>query len=165
MIGRDSKGSRLVPALVLCACALGVVHAARSEQTVDPFAPSSTGIRQIGEITNRLSKTMGDIPPDMERVALYQIKIDPKEFSPGMARYIQAQVEETFRRDGRRTVITSPELRTFRVTANDSSFKFTNSVPSMEELWRLGDKLHVEGFIEGSCSKSADNDVIMNLKL
>ncbi len=132
---------------------------------IDPFAPSSTGLRQVAEIMSRLSKSMGDIPPDLDRIALYQIKTDPREFSPGLARYIQAQVEDVFRRDARRTLVTAPELRTFRVIATDSSFRFSNSLPSLEELWKLGDKLHVQGFIEGSCSKSADNDVILNLKL
>ena len=84
---------------------------------------------------------------------------------PGMARYIQAQIEEVFRKEGRRTVVTSPELRTFRVVSTDSTFKFSNTLPSMEDLWRLGDKLRVDGYIEGSCSKSSDNDVILNLKV
>jgi hypothetical protein len=132
---------------------------------VDPFAPSSTGLRQIGEIMGRLAKTMGDIPPNVDRVALSQIKTDPRDFSTGMARYIQAQIEEVFRKEGRRTVVTSPELRTFRVVATDSSFKFSNTLPTMEDLWKLGDKLRVDGYIEGSCSKSSDGDVILNLKV
>jgi hypothetical protein len=131
----------------------------------DPFAPSSTGIRQIGEIMSRLAKSMGDIPPNVDRLALSQIKVDPRQFDPGMARYIQAQIEEVFRKEGRRTVVTSPELRTFRVVSTDSTFKFSNTLPSMEDLWRLGDKLRVDGYIEGSCSKSSDNDVILNLKV
>jgi hypothetical protein len=74
-------------------------------------------------------------------------------------------VEETFRKEGRKTVVTSPELKTFRVVSTDSSFKFTNTLGNVDELWKLGDKLRVHGFIEGSCSKSSDNDVILNLKL
>jgi hypothetical protein len=131
----------------------------------DPFAPSSTGLRQIAEIMNRISRSMGDIPPDVERIAIYQIKTDSKQFDPGTNRYIQAQIEETFRKDGRRTVVSSPELRTFRVVSTDSTFRFTNTVLSLDELWKLGEKLHVDAFIEGSCSKSRDGDVILNLKL
>lgn len=155
---------RLFLCLCLCLSAAAPVSAA-SAVPPDPFAPSSTGIRQIGEIMGRLSKTMGDIPPNIDRLALSQIKTDPKDFSPGMSRYIQAQIEEIFRKEGRRTVVTSPELRTFRVVATDSTFKFSNTLPTMEDLWKLGDKLRVDGFIEGSCSKSADNDVILNLKV
>lgn len=157
--------SSLFKAAALCAvsvlCALG----APAQAPADPFAPNGTGIGQIREIAGRLAKTLGDIPPDIERVALAQIRTDPSEFDAGMSRYIQAQVEETFRKDGRRTVVTSPELRTFRVVATDSSFKFTNSMQNADELWKLGEKLRVNGFIEGSCSKSSDNDVILNLKL
>lgn len=151
------------------ALAIGLLVAAASaavdKPAPDPFAPSSTGLRQIAEIMSRLAKSMGDIPPNVDRLALSQIKVDPRQFDPGMARYIQAQVEDVFRKEGRRTVVTSPELRTFRVVATDSTFKFSNTLPSMEDLWRLGDKLRVDGYIEGSCSKSADGDVIMNLKV
>lgn len=154
------------PALIL-AMSVSAAFAAPNRQgpEADPFAPSSTGIRQIGEIMGRLAKAMGDIPPTVERLALSQVKVDPNQFDPGMARYIQAQIEETFRKEGRRTVVTSPELRTFRVVSTDSTFKFSNTLPSMEDLWRLGDKLRVDGYIEGSCSKSGDNDVILNLKV
>lgn len=139
--------------------------AAAAAAVQDPFAPNGTGIAQVREITQRLAKSMGDVPFDIERVALAQIKTDPREFDAGMSRYIQAQVEETFRKEGRRTVVTSPELKTFRVVATDSSFRFTNTLGNVDELWKLGDKLRVHGFIEGSCSKSEDNDVILNLKL
>jgi hypothetical protein len=152
-------------ALVAAVFCLGTAGAARVAQPVDPFAPSNTGLRQIAEIMGRLAKSMGDIPPNVDRIALTQVKVDPRDFTPGMSRYIQAQIEEVFRKEGRRTVVTAPELRTFRVVATDSTFKFSNTLPSMDDLWRLGDKLRVDGYIEGSCSKSADNDVILNLKV
>jgi hypothetical protein len=160
MIFRAGRRAALVIGVCVCAAAAAV-----DKPVVDPFAPSSTGIRQIAEIMSRVAKSMGDIPPNVDRLALSQIKVDGRQFDPGMARYIQAQVEDVFRKEGRRTVVTSPELRTFRVVATDSSFKFSNTLPSMEDLWRLGDKLRVDGYIEGSCSKSADGDVIMNLKV
>jgi len=155
-------GRKAVLALLLL---VTFAAAAVDNPAPDPFAPSSTGLRQIAEIMSRLAKSMGDIPPNVDRMALSQIKVDPRQFDPGMARYIQAQVEDVFRKEGRRTIVTSPELRTFRVVATDSTFHFSNTLPSMEDLWRLGDKLRVDGYIEGSCSKSADGDVIMNLKV
>lgn len=157
------RASALRKAAALCAAAAACALAAG--KPADPFAPNGTGIGQIREINARLAKSLGDIPFDIERVAVAQIKTDPREFDAGMSRYIQAQVEETFRKEGRKTVVTSPELKTFRVVSTDSSFKFTNTLGNVDELWKLGDKLRVQGFIEGSCSKSSDNDVILNLKL
>lgn len=158
----------VVPKAALCAAVACVsLWAQKPAQPVpyDPFQPSSTGLRQIAEIMNRMAKSMGDIPPDVERIAIYQIRVEPKQFDVGTARYIQGQVEETFRKEGRRTVVSAPELRTFRVQATDSTFRFTNSMLSLDELWKLGEKLHVDAFIEGSMSKSSDGDVILNLKL
>ncbi|MDB5047469.1 MAG: hypothetical protein JWO30_540 [Fibrobacteres bacterium] len=170
MISGSANRAGFLPAPIMGMClalclAMCAPSASAAASSPDPFAPSSTGLRQIAEIMGRLSKTMGDIPPNIDRIALSQIKVDPKEFSPGISRYIQAQIEEVFRKEGRKTVVTSPELRTFRVVATDSTFKFSNTLPSMEDLWKLGDKLRVDGYIEGSCSKSADNDVILNLKV
>jgi hypothetical protein len=164
------RAGRRAAALVIVfiafiAITAGPAAAAVDKPATDPFAPSSTGLRQIAEIMSRLGKSMGDIPPNVDRIALTQIKVDPRQFDPGMARYIQAQIEDIFRKEGRRTIVTAPELRTFRVVATDSTFKFSNTLPSMEDLWRLGDKLRVDGYIEGSCSKSSDNDVILNLKV
>jgi hypothetical protein len=152
-------------AALMAAAAAACAHGAERKPGLDPFAPNGTGIAQIREIAGRLAKSLGDVPPDIERVALAQIKTDPREFDAGMSRYIQAQVEETFRKEGRRTVVTSPELKTFRVVATDSSFTFTNTMQNGEELWKLGEKLRIHGFIEGSCSRSAEGDVILNLKL
>jgi hypothetical protein len=161
------RHSPVFKAALCVAAACCALWAQKPAQPVpyDPYAPSSTGLVQIGEIMNRMSKSMGDIPPDVERIAVYQIRLEPRQFDAGTARYIQAQVEETFRKEGRRTVVSSPELRTFRVVSTDSTFRLTNTTLSLDELWRLGEKLHVDAFLEGSCSKSADGDVIMNFKL
>ena len=145
---------------------LGISYVfAQTHKDDDTFAPSSTGLRQLAQIKTKLSKSFNDLPLQMERIAVSQIKTSPRDFTPGMARYIQSLVEETFRHEAHRIVITSPELKTFRIISTDSSFKFTNTTPTNDELAKLAEKLRVDGFIEGSCYKTEDNDVILNLKL
>ncbi|MBF0432373.1 MAG: hypothetical protein HQK83_13895 [Fibrobacteria bacterium] len=131
----------------------------------NPFYESSLGLRQIDKILKDLKREMGDIPPEVEKIAIYQIRTDRKSFSTGVANYIQGKIETTFRDEGRRKVISPPELKTLTITSTDTSFNLTNTIPTMGELWKLGDKLRIDAFIEGSCGMSEEGDIMLNLKL
>ncbi len=126
---------------------------------------SRTGIQQFYDILNQLEHSMGDIPPEIERVAVYNLRVDRNEYSTGMAKFFQGKIEETFSKYGRRQIVVAPELRTTRVTSTDTSFQLTNTLPSQEELWRIGEKLRLDGFIEGSLTRSDAGDVVLNLKI
>lgn len=126
---------------------------------------SRAGVDQIYEILRQLSRAMGDIPPDLRRLAVYQLRVDRQEFSPGMARFIQGKVEEVFLKYGRREVVAAPELRTMRIVSTDTSFQMSNTLPKLEELWELGEKLRLDGYIEGNCTRSEEGDVMINLRV
>ncbi len=130
-----------------------------------PFYETSSGIKQIEKIIAELKETLGDIPPSVEKIAIYQIRTDSKGFTKGESRYIQGRIETTLRDEGRRTLVSPPELKTLNIISTDTSFSMSNTIPTIEELWKLGDKLRIDAFIEGSCSKSKDGDVMLNLKL
>ena len=130
-----------------------------------PFSESSTGIKQIDQVIHQLEKSIGGIPPDIEKIAIHQIRIDIQDFSPGVARYVQGRVESALSDKGRRKIAAPPELKTLKIVSTDTSFQISNTLPTIEELWRLGDKLRIDAFIEGSCSRSEEGDVLLNLKL
>ncbi|MGM0444451.1 MAG: hypothetical protein ACQEQV_09710 [Fibrobacterota bacterium] len=125
----------------------------------------NTGVSQIYEIMQQLEGSTGAFPPDIERVAVYRIRVDQDHFSRGMARFIRERIEEVFRKSSRREIVTAPELKTIRVSVTDTSFSFSNTVPSIEALWELGDKLRLDAFIDGSCTRTEDGDVLLTLKL
>lgn len=132
----------------------------------DEKSPSMrTGIKQIYDIMTQLEDKIGAIPPDIERVAIYRVRVDRDHFNAGMARFIRERIEEVFRRASRREVVTAPELKTIRVDITDTSFNFRNTVPTLAELWDIGKKLRVDGFIDGSCTRTEDGDVLITLKL
>ncbi|MFC1585048.1 hypothetical protein ACFL5V_05840 [Fibrobacterota bacterium] len=130
-----------------------------------PFFQGSSGIIQLDKILKELKETMGDIPPEVERIAIYQIRTERRDFTPSVTKYIQGKIETIFRADGRRDVISPPELKTLTIVSTDTSFHLSNTVPTMGELWKIGDKLRIDGFLQGSCGKSEDGDVMLNLKL
>lgn len=126
---------------------------------------SRSGIQQFYDILSQLERAMGDIPPEIERLAVFHIRVDRQEYSAGMARFFQGKIEETFAKYGRRQIIAAPELRTTRVVSTDTSFVLSNTLPSQEELWRIGEKLRLDAFIEGSITRSDAGDVMLNLKV
>ncbi len=131
-----------------------------------PFSNTpSSDVGRISDVVQQVDKALNDIPPDVQRLAVYQFKFDSREFRPGVVRYLQGRVEEGFSTEGRRTVVNSPELRTIRVVSTDTSFSVSNALPTLEELWKLGEKLHVDAFLDGSVTRSPEGDLLLTLRL
>ncbi len=124
-----------------------------------------SGVGQIYDMIDQLKGKMNSLPPTVERVAFHQIRIDQREFSPGIARYIQGLIEESFKTEGRKAVISSPDLKTTKIVVTDTTFEMSNALPDAEALWSLGNKLRVDAFIQGSVSKSEDGDLLLHLNL
>jgi len=133
------------------------------------FAPlgsnPSSDIGRISDLIQQLQKSVGELPPDIRRLAVYQIKTDPKEIRIGVTRYIQSQVEDVFAKEAHRSVVNSPELRTLRIASTDTSFTISNSLPTLEDLAKLALKLDVDAFVEGACTRSPDDDLLLTLRL
>ncbi len=131
----------------------------------NPFHESSLSIKQIDEVMKQLSQHLGDIPPEVERLAIYRIKTDVNDFSQGVSRHIQGRIESILSDRGRIRILAPPELKTLKIVSTDSSLNISNTIPTIEELWKLGDKLRLDAFLDGNCSKTKEGDVLLNLKL
>lgn len=150
----------------LAATLLLSVGALCAEPGLPPFpGPPSTVVGRMSELITQVQDGLSDLPADVQRVAVHQVRFDPTEFRPGEMRYLQARIEEAFSRQGRRTVVNSPELRTLRVVSTDTSLSIANTLPGIDDLARLGEKLHVDAFVDGSCSKSPDGDLLLALRV
>lgn len=131
-----------------------------------PFSNTpSSDVGRISDVVQQVEKVLNDLPPDVQRLAVYQFKFDSREFRPGVVRYLQGRVEESFSTEGRRTVVNSPELRTIRVVSTDTSFSVSNTLPTLEELGKLGEKLRVDAFLDGSVTRSPEGDLLLTLRL
>lgn len=149
---------------------LFLIAALAFEIAAEPgFAPMaanpSSDIGRISDLIQQLQKSVGELPPDIRRLAVYQIKTDPREITVGVTRYIQAHVEDVFAKEAHRAVVNSPELRTLRIQSTDTSLSISNALPSLEDLAKLAIKLDVDAFVEGACTRSPDNDLLLTLRL
>ena len=146
-------------------CCLAALPAMAGEP-LTPFSNTpSSDVGRISDVVQQIQKALNDVPGDVQRLAVYQFKSDSREFRPGVVRYLQGRVEESFSTEGRRTLVNSPELKTIRVSSTDSTFSVSNTLPSTEELWKLAEKLRVDAFLEGSVTRSPDNDLLLTLRL
>jgi len=125
---------------------------------------ASNDISKLTEVAYQMSKSLGNLPNDMQRIAPCQFKAEARDFTPGMLRQIQARLETVLRESGR-TVVAAPELKTLRIISTDTSFRVSNTSPDLEEMAKLADRLRADGFLEGICSKSDEGDLMVSLRI
>lgn len=124
-----------------------------------------TGLQQMYDVLNQLKESVAELPPQVDRIAIHQFKVDRKYFDKGMARFFKSQIEDVFRKSGRREIVSAPELKTTRIIATDTSFSMSNAIPDAEALWVVGRKLRVDAFIQGSMTRSTSGDLLLSVKL
>ena len=126
---------------------------------------TNSGLQQMYDVLEQLEEAVAELPPTVERIAIHQFKVDSKHFDKGMGRFFKAQIEEVFRRNGRRDIVSAPELKTTRIIATDTSFQMSNAIPDAEALWVIGRKLRVDAFVQGAITRSTDGDMLLSIKL
>lgn len=125
---------------------------------------AKSDVGKISEIAYQMNKSLANLPSDMQRIAPCQFKAEARDFTPGMLRQIQARLETVLRESGR-TVVAAPELKTLRIVSTDSSFRVSNTAPDLDELAKLADRLRVDGYLEGSCARTSDGDMMISLRI
>jgi len=143
----------LAAVLLLCTIASGA-----------PQTPPD-GVERVDDLVRQVSQSLSNLPGDLRRLAFYQLKADRAEISPSFVRHIQARLEATFRDPGDRTLVSAPELKTLRIVSTDTSLSIANTEASVEDLWKLGDKLRVDAFVDGTLARDAEGNILLSLRL
>lgn len=123
------------------------------------------GAERIDDLVRQVSRSLENLPGDAPRLAFYQIRVDRSEISPSFARHLQARLEAAFRDPGGRTLVSAPELKTLRIVSTDSTFSVANTEASAEELWKLGERLRVDAFVDGALARDADGNLLLSLRI
>ncbi len=152
----------MIAALILALC--GQASNLQQPSTTVAHASESSDIGKLTEIAYQMRKSVVDLPSDMHRIAPCQFRAESRDFSAGMLRQLQARLE-TVLRDADRVVVEAPELRTLRIVATDTTFHVSNTAPDLEEMSKLADRLRVDGFLEGSCARTAEGDFLVSLRI
>ena len=132
--------------------------------------PVKTGVNEtilnmMEDIFSQIPKDLTEISPELNRIAVYRINGDEAVIPPPLRTHFHSRLVEIFRALDRPAMVSLPELNTLKVTSTDSSFSITNSLPSPDELWRVGRRLRVDAFIEGNLTYVRGKALYLDLRL
>lgn len=122
-------------------------------------------LQLIEEIYNKIQRDLSEIDPELSRIAVYRLAVDNSMISPSMRKHLESKLVELLRSLKRPSVVSLPEMNTLKITSNDSTFSIINALPSPDELWRIGRRLRVDAFLEGSLMYMPQKALIMDLRL
>lgn len=130
-----------------------------------PPAANETILNLMEEIFTQIPKDLTEIDPQLDRIAIYRINVDEAMIPPPLRTHFQNRLLEIFRTLERPAMVSLPELNTLKISSTDSSFSIRNALPSPDELWRVGRRLRVDGFIEGNLTYVRGKAMYLDLRL
>lgn len=122
-------------------------------------------LKLMEKIFNKFSEDMLEIDPDIGRIAVYRLHVEDKHISPAFRRHFESRLVELLGGLERPTVVSLPELNTLKITSSDTSFSIRNSLPSPDELWRVGRRLRIDAFLEGNLVYLPERALMLDVRL
>ena len=138
---------------------------AGTKRYVSPDEIQSKIIALINHIVTLFPEKITEIDPNLDRIALYHIKGDPRYFNANLQQLLEGKILTVFEDLGTPKIVVLPRLNGLKIKSTDSTFSVMNRVPSMSELWAMGKKLRVQAFLEGECSYIHNHGLTLNLRL
>ncbi|RMF58214.1 MAG: hypothetical protein D6743_17940 [Calditrichaeota bacterium] len=123
-----------------------------------------TVLKLMEEIFQKIPADLSEVDSRLKRIAIYRIDVD-KNISPALQQHFENRLVEVFRTIEPPTVVSLPELNTLKISSTDTSFSIINTVPSPEELWRVGRHLRVDAFVEGNLVYVPHKALFLDLRL
>lgn len=119
----------------------------------------------LDRLFSDISEDIFLIEEKVDRIAIYNIKMDRSAFSLQLSNYIEGRLHQIFQEAEGITLVNLPRLSGIKISSSDTSFQILNTVPSHKELWKIGRELKVQAFLEGECSYIPDLGIALNLRL
>ncbi|MCA9731503.1 hypothetical protein KC799_05210 [candidate division KSB1 bacterium] len=117
------------------------------------------------DIFVQVNEAAPEVSTEMERIAVYHLKVDERYIPPALRQHIEARIADIFRTLETPVLVSLPELNTMKVVSTDSSFRIVNTLPSPDELWKIGKRLRIDGFIDGAVTYMPGKAMLLDLKL
>ncbi|MFQ5602994.1 MAG: hypothetical protein ACE5HS_06965 [bacterium] len=154
------KKSHLILLLIMLATFGGRLLQAQTQAE-----ESEKVVKLMEEIFQQIPVDLSEIDSKLKRIAVYRIKTDSKYIPAPLREHFENRLVELLRSLGTPSVVALPELNRLKITANDTSFSIINALPSPDELWLVGRKLRVDGFLEGNLVYVPGKALFLDLRL
>ncbi len=149
-----------------CIVAAILALAFQSPALAQISASSNEAILTLMEkIFNEIPDDLAEIDPSVRRVAVYRVNMDNAYIPAPLKQHFESRLIEIFQMVDPPKIVSLPQLSTLRVSSTDSSFSIINSTPSPDELWRVGKRLRVDGFLEGNLTYIPKKALYFDLRL
>ncbi len=126
---------------------------------------NETILNLMEDIFAKIPKDLVEIDPGLNRIAVYRIDVDDALLTPPLRTHFESRLVEVFGILGQPAMVSLPEMNTLRITGTDSSFSVMNSLPTPDEIWRVGRRLRVDAFLEGNLTFVKDKALFLDLRL
>ncbi len=122
-------------------------------------------LEKIYDVLDQFAKSIDDLPPQVDKIAIYRIRCNRDHISAEMARFISNKVEEVITKKSDIKIVNIPQLKTLRVYIKNEKLKILNTIPDLSELWKIGKKYRIDAFFDGNCMVTENGNILLNLKL
>ena len=143
----------------------GLTVSLMAQDQWEPENPSLKILSLMEEMLEKVQPAILQIDPELKRIALYRISTDSRLITPPLRDHFENRLIETLKSLEQPALVALPEFNTLKITSTDTSFSIINSLPSPDELWRIGRRLRIDGFLEGKLSYLPGNALILDLRL
>jgi len=117
------------------------------------------------EIFQQIPRDLSEIDPQLGRIAVYRLETDNKFISASLQEHIKSRLLEIMSQLDQPRVVSLPKLNTLQISSTDTTFSILNSLPTPEDVWRVGKKLRVDAFLEGNLTYIPKKALLVDLRL
>lgn len=146
----------LIVIYLLCFCGVGFAQNGMTNEKV---------LNLMEDIFNQIPADLAEISPGLKRIAVYRLAIEGATIPAPLKDHFENRLEEIFTSLGTPVVVSLPDMNTLKISSTDSSFSIMNALPSPDELWKVGKRLRIDAFLEGSLTYVAGKALFLDLRL
>lgn len=156
---------RTMRKIILTIILLAVSGLFRTAVSQDQTSMNERILTLMESIFSQIPADLAEIDPSLNRIAIYRIHTQDAAIPPPLKDHFEARLVQIFLSLGTPALVSLPEMNTLKISSTDTSFSIINSLPSPDELWRVGRRLRVDAFLEGTLTYVHKKALFLDLRL
>lgn len=148
--------TNLIVVYLLCFCGFGFAQNGTTNEKI---------LNLMEDIFNQIPADLAEINPGLKRIAVYNLAVEGAYIPAPLKDHFESRLEEIFKSLETPVVVSLPDMNTLKISSTDSSFSIMNALPSPDELWKVGKRLRIDAFLEGSLTYVEGKALFLDLRL
>ena len=106
-----------------------LVNAAVSSETKKQIMDEAHIVSFLNQLFKDISEDIFLIEEKVDRIAIYNIKMDRSAFSLQLSNYIEGRLHQIFQEADGINLVNLPKLNGIKISSSDTSFQILNTIP------------------------------------